>query len=91
MGCCGTDLEAARHDFLGDWNRGAGVVRRTTEIDVVQLHHDLTDDVVARVAVEAQHDKVQSQPLERMSRKNEVSPVILTRKYESTYSSRVPI
>ncbi len=36
---------------------------RSAEVELAQLHHDLADDVVARVAVEAQHDKVQGQAL----------------------------
>ena len=61
---CDTHLEAARHDFFGDGNGGARVFRRGAEIDVVQLHHHLADDVVTRVAVEAQHDEVECQVLE---------------------------
>ncbi len=59
---CDDHLEAPGHDVPVD---GDGRVVGRTEVDLVQLHHDLADDHVARVAVEAQDHKVQSQALKQ--------------------------
>ena len=51
-------LETPRGDLSSDWHRA---MLRSRHVDLLQLHHDLTDDVIPRVTVKAQHDKVKSQ------------------------------
>ena len=55
------NLKAPRGDLPGDGD--GAVVVRGAKVDVLQLDHDLADDVVARVPVKAQHDEVERQAL----------------------------
>ena len=51
-------LKASWSDLSSD---GHGAMFRSAHVDLVQLDHNLTDDVIARIAVEAQHHEVEGQ------------------------------
>ena len=48
-------LEASGSNFFDD---GHGHVVAGAHVDLVHLHHDLTNDVIAGISVETQHHKV---------------------------------
>ena len=55
-----SNLEAPGRDLPGD---GDGLVVAGAQVDRLELDHDLADDVVPRVAVEAQDHEVKGQSL----------------------------